>query len=77
MNKNSSNLLSQNREMEELATKRNLINEKLESSIKTADETKMTLEKMESELNEASQKIHSIELSLNNSQNEQEHIEKK
>ena len=70
--KNSSNLLSQNREMEELTIKRNQINEKLESTIKTTDETKMTLDKMESELNEASQKIHAIELSLNNSQNEQE-----
>jgi chromosome segregation protein len=70
--KNSSNLLSQNREMEELANKRDQLNAELESLIKISDETKDILEKMELELGEASQNIHEIELSLNNSQNEKE-----
>jgi chromosome segregation protein len=74
--KNSTNLLSQNREMEELTDKRNQLSEKLESSIKVSNETKTILETMELELEQASQNIHEVEISLNNSRHEQEQHQK-
>ena len=70
--KNASNLLSQNRKMEELSTKTNELNEDYKSALIISGESKNLLEKMESELKDGSQSIHDTELSLNNSQNEQE-----
>jgi len=69
---NTSNLLSQNRKMEELAAKTNQLNEDYKSALKISEESKNVLENVELELDEASQKIHKSELSLNNSRNEQE-----
>ena len=69
---NASNLLSQNRKMEELAAKTNQLNEDYKSALKISEESKNVLENVELELDEASQKIHKSELSLNNSRNEQE-----
>ena len=62
--KNTSNLLSQNREMEELATKTNQLNEKYQNALKVLDENKNVLEKMELEVEEKSQAIHQLELAL-------------
>ncbi|MBT6296533.1 MAG: chromosome segregation protein SMC, partial [Nitrospina sp.] len=70
--KNASNLLSQNRKMEELSTKTNELNEDYKSALIISGESKNLLEKMESELKDGSQSIHDTELSLNNSQNELE-----
>ena len=69
---NASNLLSQNRKMEELAAKTNQLNEDYKSALKISEESKNILESVELELNEASQRIHKSELSLNNCRNEQE-----
>ena len=69
---NASNLLSQNRKMEELAAKTNQLNEDYKSALKISEESKNVLENVELELDEASQKIHKSELNLNNSRNEQE-----
>jgi chromosome segregation protein len=62
--KNTSNLLSQNREMEELATKTNQLNEKYQNALTVLDENKNVLEKMELEVEEKSQAIHQLELAL-------------
>jgi len=62
--KNTSNLLSQNREMEELATRVNQLNEKYQNALKVLDENKNVLEKMELEVEEKSQAIHQLELAL-------------
>ena len=69
---NASNLLSQNRKMEELAAKTKQLNEDYKSALKISEESKNALENIELELAEASQRIHKSELSLNNSRNEQE-----
>ena len=69
---NASNLLSQNRKMEELAAKTKQLNEDYKSALKISEESKNALENVELELDEASQRIHKSELSLNNSRNEQE-----
>ena len=69
---NASNLLSQNRKMEELAAKTKQLNEDYKSALKISEESKDALENVELELDEASQRIHKSELSLNNSRNEQE-----
>ena len=69
---NASNLLSQNRKMEELAAKTNQLNENYKSALKISEESKNALENVELELDEANQKIHKSELSLNNSRNEEE-----
>ncbi|HIO23063.1 MAG TPA: chromosome segregation protein SMC, partial [Nitrospinaceae bacterium] len=70
--KNTSNLLSQNREMEELATKTNQLNENYKTALKISDENKNSLEKMELKLAEENQAIHQVELALNDSRNELE-----
>ena len=70
--KNTSNLLSQNREMEELATKTNQLNENYKTALKISDENKNSLEKMELKLEEENQAIHQVELALNDSRNELE-----
>ncbi len=69
---NTSNLLSQNRKMEELTAKTNQLNEDYKSALQISEESKNVLENIELELDEASQKIHKSELGLNNSRNEQE-----
>ena len=73
---NASNLLSQNRKMEELAAKTKQLNEDYKSALKISEESKNALENVELELDEASQRIHKSELSLNNSRNEQEQYSK-
>lgn len=70
--KSTSNLLSQNREMEELATKTNQLNENYKTALKISDENKNSLEKMELKLAEENQAIHQVELALNDSRNELE-----
>ena len=70
--KSTSNLLSQNREMEELATKTNQLNENYKTALKISDENKNSLEKMELKLEEENQAIHQVELALNDSRNELE-----
>ena len=65
-------LLSQNREMEELATKTNQLNENYKTTLKISDENKNALEKMELKLEEECQAIHQVELALNDSRNELE-----
>ena len=70
--KSTSNLLSQNREMEELATKTNQLNENYKTALKISDENKNSLEKMELKLTEENQAIHQVELALNDSRNELE-----
>lgn len=72
MQKDTSNLLSQNREMEELETKTNQLNEELESALKIFEENKMTVSQMDRQLEDTGQAIHKVELVVNNSHNEQE-----
>ena len=74
--KNSSNLLTQNREMEELSSKTDQLNENLKSVLKVSEENKKNLARMEQKLQEAGQTIHEVELTLNNSRNEQEQYHK-
>ena len=70
--KDSSNLLSQNREMEELSTKTNQLGKELESALKNLEEDKRVLTEVEQQLEGAGQAIHEAELALNNSRNEKE-----
>ena len=64
--KKSSSLLSQNREMEELAIKTNQLNENVKSALEISEENKNALARMELELEGASQATHEVELALNN-----------
>ena len=68
----SSNLLTQNREMEELTTKTDGLKENVQSSLEILEKNKNVLSIMEKGLEEAGQTIHEIELALNNSRNNQE-----
>ena len=74
--KNSSSLLSQNREMEELAAQTGQLNENVESALKVLEDNKSVLTKMEQQLEKAGQVIHEVELVLNNSHNKQEQHQK-
>ena len=74
--KKSSSLLSQNREMEELAIKTNQLNENVKSALEISEENKNALARMELELEGASQAIHEVGLALNNSHNKQEQHQK-
>ena len=74
--KNSSNLLSQNREMEELAAKTGQLNENVESACKVLEEKQSVLAEVEQQLEDAGQAIHEVALVLNNSHNKQEQYQK-
>ena len=68
----SSNLLTQNREMEELTTNTDRLKENVQSSLEVLEKNKNVLSIMEKGLEEAGQTIHEVELALNNSRNKQE-----
>jgi chromosome segregation protein len=74
--KTSSNLLTQNREMEELTTKTDRLKENVQSSLEVLEKNKNVLSIMEKGLEEAGQTIHEVELALNNSRNKQEQHDK-
>ena len=74
--KEASNLLSQNRKMEELEAETKQLNKNLKSALNISEENKNVLEKMELKLEDAGQSIHEVELSLNNSSNKREQHQK-
>ena len=74
--KDSSSLLAQNREMEELEVKAGQLNQGVESALKTVEENKNILANMEPQLEEAGQAVHEVDIVLNNSRNEREQHQK-
>jgi|TARA_B100001964_G_scaffold67343_1_gene76532 chromosome segregation protein len=74
--KDSSSLLSQNREVEELEAKTGQLNENVGSALSTVEESKNFLVDMERQLEEAGRAVHEVDIALNNSRNEREQNQK-
>ena len=74
--KDSSNLLSQNREMDELSARIKHLQNKVESAQGVKDKNRKVLDEMEVALEEAGRAAHEAEIALNNSRNKQEEQQK-